>query len=132
MLVLIALLLALIPAAAILYPVLRRLGRSDLGQDEGSPEGELVRRWDVALAGLMNTELEHAVGNLSEEDYGWLREQYMTEAALVMKTMDLEEDRQRALLSSIKREVQRTRASSLGGDSDGPKPTHDPEKAVGD
>ena len=131
MLVLIALLLALVPAIAVLYPVLRGLGSSDPVEDEGTPQAELARRWDAALAGLRNTELEHAVGNLSEEDYGWLREQYMTEAAVVMKAFELEESQQRALMSRIEHEVQRTRAQSLGVEGNGPETARGPEKAAG-
>ena len=128
MLVLIALLLTLLPAAAILYPVLRRRATTDADDDddEAGPRAELARRWDSALAGLKNTELEHAVGNLSDEDYDWIREQHMTEAALVMKALELEESQERALLTRIEREVQRTRAQSSPVEGNGPK------KAVGD
>ena len=123
MLVLIAVLLALLPAVAILYPFLRRLGRSELLEDESSPQAELARRWDAALAGLKNAELERAIGNLSEEDYHWLREQYMTDAALVMKRMELEEEQEQELLSTIDREVQAARRRVLGEDSGGPHTT---------
>ena len=125
MLVLIALLLAIIPAIAVLYPVLRGPGSNTPEEDEGTPQAELARRWDAALAGLRTTELEHAVGNLPDEDYRWLREQYMTEAALVMKALELEESQERALLSRIEHEVQQTRAQSLGAEGKGP------EKAAG-
>ena len=78
--------------------------------DEAGPRAELVRRWDsTALAGLRNTELDRAVGNLSDEDYDWLREQYMTEAVVVMKALELDEGRQRALLTRIERELRRSR-----------------------
>ena len=80
MLVLTALLLALLPAVVILYPVLRRRAAIDPVDDEAGPRAELARRWDSALAGLKNTELEHSIGNLSDEDYAWIREQHMTEA----------------------------------------------------
>ncbi len=96
MLVLIALLLALIPAAAILYPFLiRRASTSGSAADEGSVGSELARRWDAALEGLKSAELEHAIGNLEDADHTWLREQYMTEAALVLKAMDLEEEQEK-------------------------------------
>ena len=114
MLVFIALILALIPAIAILYPFLRRLRRNELLQDESSPQAELARRWDAALAGLKNAELELAIGNLSDQDYRWLREQYMTDAALVMKAMELEEEQEQELLSTIDREVQAARRRAEG------------------
>ena len=116
MLVLIAILLALIPAVVIFYPFLRGLGESELLEDEGSPQAELGRCWDSALAGLKNAELEWAIGNLSNEDYGWLKEEYMTKAALVMKAMELEEQEEQELLSDIDREMQKARHSVLGSD----------------
>ncbi len=116
MLVVIALLLALIPAIAVLYPFLRRRSVSTAVVDEGSTEAELARRWDAALSGLKNAELEHAIGNLAPTDYRWLREQYMTEAALVMKAMDLEVEQERDLLSAVRREVRSVRIRAVGPD----------------
>ncbi len=116
MLVLIALLLALIPAFAVLYPFLRRRSVSRVVADEGSTEAELARRWDAALSGLKNAELEYAIGNLAQTDYRWLREQYMLEAALVMKAMDLELEQERDLLSPVRREVRSVRVRAVGPD----------------
>ena len=112
MLVLTALLLALLPAVAILYPILRRRAAAQPVDDEAGPRADLVRRWDSALAGLRSTELDRAVGNLSGEDYDWLRDQYMTEAVVVMKALELDESRQRALLARIEREMRRSRVAS--------------------
>ena len=109
-----ALLLALIPAAAILYPLLRRLGTDEFAEDEGSQAAESARRWEAALEGLRNTELESAIGNLDEEDYRWLRRQYMVEAALVLKSMDLESAQEREFLAEVEREVRRVRERALG------------------
>ena len=110
MLVLIAILLALVPTVAILYPFLRR-SRPATSQDESSPQAELARRWDSALLGLQSMELERSIGNLSEEEYGALRHRYMTEAALVMKAMDLEDDRKRELLAAVELETEDAEAS---------------------
>ena len=138
MLVFIAILLALIPAVAILYPFLRRLRETELAEDESSPQAELGRRWDAALAGLKNTELEWAIGNLAADDYGWLKKQYMTEAALVLKAMELEEEQEKEFLTTIKREVRQVRLRVLGqedGISPGPEAASDPippEEAVGE
>ena len=117
MLVLIGVLLVLIPTAAILYPFLRRRETAYVS-DESSPHVELARRWEAAFAGIKNTELEHAIGNLAEEDYRLLREQYMTEAAKVMKAMELEEDQERDMLAGIEREVRAVRRGILGGADD--------------
>jgi hypothetical protein len=118
MLVLLAVLLALIPAIAILYPFLRKPGGWQLLDDEGSTSSELSRRWEAAVTGLRNTELDRAIGNLADTDYRWLREQYMTDAALVMKAMELEEEQERDLLSTIEEEVRSVRERVLGADGE--------------
>jgi hypothetical protein len=109
MLVLIAVLLALIPAAAILYPFVFRRGISTVFRDETSTYSELTRRWEAAIAGLKNTELEHAIGNLTQEDYHDLREQYMLEAANIMKAMELEDQQEEELLANVAMEVRAVR-----------------------
>ena len=116
MLVLIALLIALIPAFAVLYPFLRHRSVSRAVVDEGSNEAELTRRWDAALSGLKSAELERAIGNLAETDYIWLRDQYMIKAALIMKAMDLELEQERNLLSSVRREIRSVRIRAVGPD----------------
>ena len=113
MLVLAAVLLALVPAVAILYPFLRRPGALKPLVDEGSARSELMRRWDSALAGIRSTELDLAVGNLTEDDYAILREEYMTEAALALKAMDLEKLQEKEFLSSIVAEVRKIREDAM-------------------
>ena len=114
MLVLIAIILALIPAIVIAYPFLRRGEISEWLDDESSPLATLNRRWEAALDGIRSAELEHAIGNLSDEDYRWLRRQYMREAALVMRAMELEHEEEEALLTHIEAESRRVRARALG------------------
>ena len=119
MLVLVAVLIALVPAVIVLYPLARRLGSDEFDDDESSVTAELTRRWESALAGLKAAELELSIGNLSDEDYRWLREQYTTEAALVMKAMDLEDQQQEELLARMKAEVDRARERALGARAGG-------------
>ena len=114
MLVLIAVLLALIPAAAILYPFVFRKGLSTVFRDETSTYSELTRRWEAAIAGLKSTELEHAIGNLTVDDYRDLREQYMLEAAAIMKSMELEDKQEDELLASVAEEVRAVRENLTG------------------
>jgi hypothetical protein len=116
-LVLIAVLLAVIPAVAVLYPFIRRSTAPSTRDDESSTSAELSRMWETALGGLRDAELERAVGRLSEDDYRWLRERYMTDAALAMKAMDLEEQEEQALHASIRLEVQRVRQRVLGSEA---------------
>ncbi len=88
MLVLIGLALVLIPAVAILYPFLKRPGSLDLPGVDPTTPAELSRDWERAMDGLKNTELDWSIGNLTEDDYQLLREQYMTDAALALKAME--------------------------------------------
>ena len=114
MIIVIAILLALIPTVAILYPFLKRDVGNEWLDDESSPQAELERRWDSALAGLRSAELEYSIGNLDDEDYHWLRQQYMREAAIVMRSMELEEEQEEELLTSIEQEIQQVRRKALG------------------
>ncbi len=114
MLVLIAVLLALIPASAILYPFVFKKGLSSVFRDETSTYSELTRRWEAAIAGLKSSELEHAIGNLTEEDYLDLREQYMLEAAAIMKSMELEDQQEEELLATVAEEVRAVREGITG------------------
>ena len=118
MLVLTAILLALIPAVAIAYPFLRGLGDDELPADDDTPETALELRWDAALSGLKSAELDWTIGRMAEEDYHRLRDLYMSEAALVMKAMELEEQQEREMLESIERERREVhaRASTVRGD----------------
>ena len=69
MLVLVAILIALVPAIAILWPFLAGTGRDAFEADESSPQADLMPRWDAAVAGLKSAGLEHAIGNLGANDY---------------------------------------------------------------
>ena len=117
MLVFMAFVLALIPAVAIAYPFLRKAGRSLLSDDD-TQGVELTSRWETAIGGLRNTELEWAIGNLEDVDREWLRERYMTDAALVLKELELEEAEEQALMASVERELKRVRVQAGGGDAD--------------
>ncbi len=114
MLIIIALILAAIPAFAVLYPFVMRGSGHEWKEDEGAPIAELERRWDAALAGLKSAELELSIGNLDDEDYLWLRRQYMREAAMVMRAMELEEDQEEELLARVEMQIQEVRARALG------------------
>ena len=117
MIVLITIALVLVPAAAVLYPFLRPGRLPDSLEDETSPRADLERRWDSALAGVRTAELERAVGSLTEDDYRWLRDRYVTDAAVVMKSMELEEQEESEMLAAIEREMRRARERVLGPDA---------------
>lgn len=116
MLILIAIVLTLVPAAAILYPVLRMRGEPFLIENNIAIKTELDRRWDTALFGLKNTELERALGNLTEQDYLWLMDFYKTDAALVMKAMELEKQEEAELLRDMDKQILNAKERILGED----------------
>ena len=116
-LVLVGLVLVAIPLAAILYPFLRRRGLHEVLAESEAHE-ELDRIWDAALAGLRSAELEHAIGTLGEEDYQVLRDQYMTEAALVLRSLEMEAGREAELLARVEEEIRRVREGFLGSDKE--------------
>ncbi|MDP6302715.1 MAG: hypothetical protein QF717_15610 [SAR202 cluster bacterium] len=133
MLVVIALILSLIPAAAVIYPFVRGVGRDEFADDESAPVADLMRRWDAAVASLRSTELENAIGNLDDADYRVVRRQLMTEAALVLKTMELEEAEKERLLANVRTEVREVRSRVEGvcaGDGEGTEGTSGTEETV--
>ena len=114
MLILVAILLALIPMVFILWPFVARLRRSEFEYDEGAPQADLMRRWDAAVANLAGAELDHALGNLSDDDYADLRRRLMTEAAAIMQEMELTQDEEERMLADLSDEVAATRARVQG------------------
>ncbi len=131
MIVLITLALVLVPAAAVLYPFLRRDRLPAVPEDETSPRAEMERRWEAALAGIRTAELERAVGSLTEDDYRWLRDRYMTDAAVVMKAMELEDQEEREMLAAIEREMRQARERILGRDAPPPSSGSSEESSTG-
>jgi hypothetical protein len=98
MLVISAIFISLIPAVLVAYPIIRKIAsKSPLPEDESSLKADLERRWESALEGLRHAELEMSLGNVSESDYLWLKEVHMTEAALVLKTLEIS-DKEKGLL----------------------------------
>ncbi|HJO82862.1 MAG: hypothetical protein QGG34_05970 [SAR202 cluster bacterium] len=133
MLVVIALILSLIPAAAVIYPFVRGVGRDEFADDESAPVADLMRRWDAAVASIRSTELENAIGNLDDADYRVVRRRLMTEAALVLKTMELEEAEKERLLANVRTEVREVRSRVEGvcaGDGEGTEGTSGTEETV--
>ena len=114
MLIVIALALALIPTLAIMWPFIYGVRRDEFAEDESAPIADLMRRWDAAVEGLKSSELDHAIGNLSDQDYRLVRHQLMTEAAVVLKTMELDEAEEERMLTAVRSEMQAVRARVEG------------------
>ncbi len=109
MVVLISLILSIFPFILIIFPLIRKYSVSELiPQDESSLFSDLERRWDSAIEGLRSTELERMVGNLHDQDYEWLKNIHLYEAALVLKALDLSEIEQNQLIDEVRNEVFRS------------------------
>lgn len=132
MFILVALLIALIPAIAVLYPFIKGNASNEWLDDESSPMADLERRWESAISGIKSAELEYSIGNLEQGDYTLLRQEYMREAALVMRSMELEEDQEAELLAAIEVEIRGVRERISGPDvvPDPPQTTQDPASGV--
>ena len=114
MLIVITLFLVLIPTLAIMWPFVMGVRRDEFAEDESAPTADLMRRWDAAVTGLKSAELDHAIGNMPDEDYRVVRRQLMTEAAVVLKTMELDEAEEERMLTAVRTEVQAVRARIVG------------------
>ena len=74
------------------------------------PRQTLMRRWDAAVSGLASAELDHGLGNMTDSDYSTVRGQLMSEAASVMREMELTADEEDRMLSALTEEVRSVRA----------------------
>ena len=106
---LISVFICVFPLAAIAYPLLKKIAnRIPKPEDESSLESELERRWQVALDGMKNSEIEFMVGNLSEADYQSLRESYVLEASIVLKLAKFSQEQQKEILDIFRRKTTQT------------------------
>lgn len=112
MLIILAIGLVLIPACAILWPFV--IGAHEGEFDESNPGADLMRRWDSAVAGLQAAELDHAIGNLSDADYNSLRYELMSEAGVVLKTMEIGDRKETELFEAVNRELEKVRERIIG------------------
>lgn len=88
MLILIEILLILVPISVILYPFFQRQHWAYTPKSDSENYAELSRRLEEAIIALQNAELDLNLGYLQKDDYESLKENYMTEAAQLMKTID--------------------------------------------
>ena len=112
MLVILAVIITIVPALIVLYPLIKRLGLTELMKDESSITAELNRRWDSIVAGLKTAELEMSIGNLSKDDYIWIKETYARETAQIIQAMELQDEEEQELMASLEKEIRK--AKQLG------------------
>jgi len=77
----------MVSLGAVAYPLLAApKPRQDIRLGEAE---ELTQEKDSALAAIRDLEFEHAVGNLSDDDFASLRDEYSERAAKVLRRVDL-------------------------------------------
>jgi len=102
MLVLSAIIISVIPAILIAYPIIKKIAsRTPLPEDESSLRADLERRWESALEGIRHAELEMSIGNVSESDYLWLKQVHRAEAAMVLKALEISVEEEKHLIGQI-------------------------------
>jgi len=102
MLVLAAVIISVIPAIIIGYPIIKKIAsNASIPDDESSLHADLERRWESALEGIRHAELEMSVGNVDESDYLWLKQVHMAEAAMVLKALEISVEDEKSLIEQI-------------------------------
>jgi len=90
MIIILSIIIALIPATAILYPIIYSLKEKDNlthDQDVYNIKQDDLRR---ISEGIETADFDYSIGNLSHKDYIWIKEKYNSEA---YKIMDLSDDK---------------------------------------
>ena len=111
---LISVIIVLLVGGLIILPFLRPRNLYLELEEEVSFEADLGYRWEGLVTSLRDVEAERGFGTLSDDDYQWLRERYMAEAVILLKSAEIAEQEQAALWESIEAEVEQVRQSILG------------------
>ena len=114
MLVLAAIIISVVPAILIAYPIIKKIASNkSIPDDESSLYADLERRWEAALEGLRHAELEMSVGNVDESDYLWLKKVHMTEAAMVLKALEISVEDEKSLIEQISKVAENVSPNSF-------------------
>jgi|TARA_B100001750_G_C15024621_1_gene358747 hypothetical protein len=88
MVIILSVIIALIPAAAILYPLIyskkEKDNLSNVQDLNNIAKGNLER----ISKGIEIADFDYSIGNLSQKDYIWLKDKYNSEADEIMGSTD--------------------------------------------
>ena len=101
MLVFLAVLIALIPLVAIVYPFLRGQSYLQVPDDSATKIDSIYSRWQVLTEGISILELDHDLSNLNDVDYIEARDQYLLEANTILDEMGLNGKDRESMFSQI-------------------------------
>ena len=105
MLVFGSLLLSIIPVLVIIYVCLKRESLREFETIYTSFDPQFKIQWDNAVQGLVNAEIENGIGNLDYSDYQWIRNEYINEAALALRSMKLTKSQEEILLNDLHEKI---------------------------
>lgn len=101
MTVFLAVLIALIPLMAIVYPFLRGQSYVQTFDDSETKIDSIYSRWQVLTEGIRILELDHDLSNLNNVDYIETRDQYFLEANAILDEMGLNGKDRESMFSQI-------------------------------
>lgn len=115
MVVLVALGVMALALIFVLYPLFRE--KDEEPEEEGKDDlRALMDRRKAAYEDIRDLDADYRLGNLDEEDYHHLREQYTLRAAAILKALDNLRRGDDELEEEIERELQALRLSSSNTD----------------
>ncbi len=88
MIYLVILVVMLVAFTAVGWPLVTNSGGTRPESSGVSPWDDLIDQRDAAYRGIKELDFEYQLGNLSESDYGRLRQRYRTEAATTLRSLD--------------------------------------------
>ena len=105
MLVISSIVVTLIPISLILYIFFKKTSLHEFEKIRPDSNFQYRNQWDNAVQGLVNAEIEVAIGNLDQSDYEWIRTQYINEAAIALRSMELPKIQEDRMLKDLQKEV---------------------------
>ena len=101
MLIFLAVLIALIPLVAIVYPFFRSHHYLQALDDSATKIDSVSLRWQALAEGVRIMDLDHELGNLGRIDYIEIRQKYLLEAEAILDEMGLSEQDRELMFSQI-------------------------------
>ena len=111
--IVVAIILGVAALAFVLYPLYRHMPAlsQDVPDADTSEQTKGEEKEQTARSALQEVELDYQLGNISEDDYGSLRERYMQHALAALKSRY---EREQELDQEIEEQLRRLREKANG------------------